>query len=284
MKRVLLIGDSHGGALKGGCQLLKESNKNIDCQVDFACIWNTQSVNDRTIEINGQKLKTSALRGKDGRIYGQFDSLCVEDFLIQPPKGYIRDNFQVFWGNSCMPDIREYDMFCIVHGPSFFDFQFFYSDLNKAILLSTAVLEEVCANLFSNTYNHRNPRHPINYLLRECPDRVFIVPQPLISSGSPRMISCSDCVSNESLEVIKSNLRALSDCFEKMKFKFFEKIVLPDLGMIEENTLGTKKEFFEDGLMVAGTPHGRGKDYAHANKSYGKKIMEKLLFKMNCLT
>ena len=281
MKRVLLIGDSHGGALKAGYQLLKEGKDFVNCQVDFACIWNPQRLTDRTIEIKGTKLRTSALRGNDGLIYGQFDSLNVEDFFIQPPKGYVRNNFQFFWGNSCMPDIRDYDVFCIAYGDSFFDWQYFYSDPNKAIPMSSVLLEEVCANLFAKRYKHRNPKHPINYLLREYPDRVFIVPSPLESSASPRMISSKINITKASLEVVKYNLSFASACFENGAFSFFKRFVLPDLDMIEENTLGTKKDFFEDGMLVAGLPHRRQRDYAHANKSYGKKIMSKLLFKID---
>ena len=39
-------------------------------------------------------------------------------------------------------------MFFIAYGDSFFDWQYFYSDPNKAIPMSSVLLEEVCANLF----------------------------------------------------------------------------------------------------------------------------------------
>ena len=76
MKKILLLGDSHGGAIKAGWdRFLLKNNPTFD--LEFACLW------------NGNQRKNPA--------GGEFDQMRVSDSGVI----HIRDNFKKIWTKSC---------------------------------------------------------------------------------------------------------------------------------------------------------------------------------------
>ncbi len=249
MKRILVLGSSHVGAIKKG--------------------FSMQSIPDN------MKFDFIALPGK------KFEFLKISNDKLQVPHRYLPFITRTF-GLDELPRLDGYDYFLFCHGQSRLSFDL-YSQTRKVPVLSKSVVKAIIAHvnlaLFKQIVRSVEPSKVIfigaPLISEESCKKQHLSRVPLISSETD--MQDANCLAN----LIR---QCCSESFESQGPSF----LLPPAHVLTQHEFLTRKEFMRGGVRVDGRVREEAmdtdfaEDVAHGNTKYGIEISKLVINRLSC--
>ena len=243
---ILIIGNSHSGALKAGQQQLELENELDHMNIDFL-----------------------ALSGK------YFRRLSIFDKIISLPEDPTDDVGQKQWhnsyGHSQTIDLNKYHFVIMAGGICTMNFRFYYSG-NNVTHLSASMLGKIQDNIiYCNQYSEASEIfYKIGYAIH---DKLIYLGTPLPSSKFYKEQEVASIFKGPIRKVLERNasiIRARAE--NKLLARHFPVAVPPLEQLLDVNFVSTRHEFIHNGLNA--TNIAKNIDLDHANGNYGKQMLQ----------
>ena len=250
MKKILVFGSSHVGALKVGLNNIdKKYLENIS--FDFAAV---PRKNFHQIYLNNNKLN--------------FPQEIIE-------------KYSGVFGNIQFPiDLDKYDYHILVGAEILSPIEQLITSEKKFTYYSKNFIENYIDNFFYlESITNKENKDQIHKLIKLLCSKIIIIPTPL-EVLSVKNKSKFDSIPNTKLIAKQINLiRSICDNVSEEKNKV--SILLPPEKLLENNQLNTKHNYIRGGLKWNGNGHNRKRDVRHMNPEYGKEIMLSIINKLH---
>lgn len=242
MKKILILGNSHVGALKMGCEKLNYSENFL---IQFAALPGNFS---QMISLkNNELFLTENLNKKFGGLNKNLE------FPI---------------------DIRNFDFIALVFFPSPLKF------LNAKNYYSKNLLKNVINELHFAGERFKRNKKLFLQLKEIIPSKLILIPTPVPIKKTIKRDSFSNTsLSSKYLLKQISLVRLICDEFWEEDNKV--SILLPPKNLLENNQLNTKEKYVRGGFGWDGIEHERENDLSHMNADYGQEIILTLINKLN---
>lgn len=240
VKRVLVFGNSHVGAIKAGADLLSQSGHLMPI-FEFAYVQN----------IHFDKVR------------------LVESSLLLPEDPRVPNFYQSAWKRKASIDLRDYNYILISHGLSRLDPRLFYTRHNGISPFSQSLAKSII---------HKGEVHslfPSLGQLEFCKSIFLGAPPPSIAM--PKLAYIKKLSNHEKISIKTNSNLIRFICEESLLSSTGLGFWLPPEHLLSDLGNQTLLRYIRGGVEYSGNPHSQSTDHVHANGEYGRELLTSLL-------